>query len=1292
MFSEKNSNLRIIKTGNYLKGYRVIAALLGIILIIATVGTAVITAYAANDTTAVKKSNYVISNMSGAQQALEDIADEYYISALVYLKDVYTIRKEADAYSDSVATVASGQSVYITGVDADSGRNIWYKVQYNSEGGTYTGYVEREFLACADERFLAWEERYVTTVKRESTSSETDCSDIEAFPESYKDALYELKKAHPEWIFVKQSTGLDFNPCVAAEGTGAYSLIYTKSAKSSWIEAKYDNSWSYATDGIIAYYMDPRNFLSETQIFQFEQQTYNKSYHTEESVKKVLNGTFMSGGIEGESVTYAAQFMTLADRYNISPILQAARVRQEQGVQGTSPLISGTYAGFEGYYNYYNVGAVSSNPIIGGLTYAKENGWDSRIKALEGGVTFLCNGYVSKGQDTLYLQKFDVDASFYGVLTHQYMQNIAAPSSEASSAYKAYKNTGLLSGTPFVFRIPVYNNMPSGRSVKPESPDTLSVNIEEVENLPVEQNAVIIPYINGGISEAYEYTYSSSDTSIAAVDENGVITGKRPGSAVITCRAGTAGSVSCKVSVIKADIAIGDVERPDIELTYDPDKTLGDISLPDSFTWVDASTVPVVDNQGYTAIYSPDESRYNSMTMTLEVSVSKATVDAADIDIPEDISASAGAELQTVALPNHFVWEDALQTVAAKAGTYSYMATYCPDEANYNVTEGIEIPVSVICSEHRFSQWSEPAGGYITRTCEICGESESLKVEEKVTDEDCTTLGHNMVDGKCTRCGYTEPTLQEHTHDYTLSSDTSTCTADGVKTYTCSCGDSYTEDAKAAGHHMVTKNGKSVCDICGYEYIPTAAVTPVPTSVPGVTPTPTAVPTKASVPTKAVTPAITATPTPVVPQITTLVRPTQAVTPTPTTAPTTASVPTKAVTPAITATPTPVVPQITTLVKPTQAVTPTPTAAPTTVSVPTKAVTPAITATPTPVVPQITTLVRPTQGVTPTPTAAPTTASMPTKAVTPAITATPTPVVPQITTLVKPTQAVTPTPTTAPTTTAAPTQSAAPTQESAPASVSGSDAGKETVVEAPVNEVTTAASTPAVVMPQITSLVTDKSDIASVEDSSSEEVSSTSAEDTDSKEELNKSTEESEDTDRTDNIEIEAGEGASWQISGDDTVKEQLEGMDMTVTFGEANIPDKIVKRLKTDDYMTMSIAYDGAFGFDALLTVETGEEHAGKYANLYYYNEDRDRLELVDSVKVDMTGRAAFNMKHASDYVISFSDKQMIVNNGSNVAMFAVMAVILAGGLGVLIFVLLKTGLAKNKDDDFYFDLDDDR
>ena len=70
---------------------------------------------------------------------------------------------------------------------------------------------------------------------------------------------------------------------------------------------------------------------------------------------------------------------------------------------------------------------------------------------------------------------------------------------------------------------------------------------------------------------------------------------------------------------------------------------------------------------------------------------------------------------------------------------------------------------------------------------------------------------------------------EPHTHSYTSQvTKQPTCTATGVKTYTCECGNSYTEDIKATGHNYVdqivapttTDKGytEHTCSVCGYSY------------------------------------------------------------------------------------------------------------------------------------------------------------------------------------------------------------------------------------------------------------------------------------------------------------------------------------------------------------------------------------------------------------------------------------------------------------------------------------------
>lgn len=430
--------------------------------------------------------------------ALREVSKNKDIMAVVYLTEGYPVRSSASISADVVAEVKSGQTVVIRDAERNEEQEVWCKVSFWQQEQEYTGYIQRENLACSDEVFLEWEKScgmnsgQMPDVLTEGESNVY--ADVEQFPESYREALNALKKEHPNWIFAKMETGLEWKYVVEQELIGGRSLIPTSLA-GYLQEGKFSNGWAYATKEALEYYLDPRNGLTEKEIFQFEQLTFNTSYHMEceSAVQGFLNNTFMSGNVPQTVMTYAHVFWAIGKELNISPFHLASRVYQEQG-KGTSPLISGTYQGYEGYYNYFNVGAsgkTNREVIENGLAYAKRNNWSSPYLSLYYGSKVIGSNYISKGQDTIYLQKFDVDNSHSGMFWHQYMQNICAPSSEAVSIRKLYMETGSLDNV-FVFKIPVYVNMPDTACSKPTSSDRVILSVPK----EYEKSEVYIDGIN----------------------------------------------------------------------------------------------------------------------------------------------------------------------------------------------------------------------------------------------------------------------------------------------------------------------------------------------------------------------------------------------------------------------------------------------------------------------------------------------------------------------------------------------------------------------------------------------------------------------------------------------------------------------------------------------------------------------------------------------------------------------------------------------------------------------------
>ena len=303
-----------------------------------------------------------------AQKSFAALVSEKPLMALLYHADSYDVRREADTESGKTDSLEIGQTLYVQGVEITED-DVWYRVQYLQNGAEGTGYVQSYYLAYSDEDWLAWEEAYLQPVLEQGLdiykstaygmrtysmlTYAVDTSDISAFPGAYQADLRSLKSAHPNWTFVPMRTGLDFNTSVSKE-MGGKSLIQrtASNVEKGWVgnPCPSEIGWNYATRPAVAYHMDPRNFLTETYIFQFEQLTFNASYHTESAVQSFLNNTFLKGKLadDPQGRTYAKAFYEIGSGRKLSPIHLASRVYQEQG-QGTSGLISGTYPGYEGY-------------------------------------------------------------------------------------------------------------------------------------------------------------------------------------------------------------------------------------------------------------------------------------------------------------------------------------------------------------------------------------------------------------------------------------------------------------------------------------------------------------------------------------------------------------------------------------------------------------------------------------------------------------------------------------------------------------------------------------------------------------------------------------------------------------------------------------------------------------------------------------------------------------------------------------------------------------------------------
>ena len=302
----------------------------------------------------------------------------------------------------------------------------------------------------------------------------------QGFPESYKPYLRQLHAQYPQWIFKAADTGLDWESVLAAESKIGTSLVASSSPASwkSMAEGAYDfttgkyieydsGGWVCASKEIVAYYLDPRNFINPIGAFQFLTHSYDETTQTKEGLQKVIKNSFMSGSFpESGYDTYADVLMEAGKISGVNPYVLASMILVEQGSSGAGGCISGTVSGYEGYYNFFNIGAYKSgsmSAVTRGVWYASQSGsygrpWDSRYKSIVGGARFYGAQYVQQNKNTLYFKKFNVMNGLSSVGTGQYMTNIQGAESEAASLRNGY--TDSLSD-PITLIIPVYKNMPS---------------------------------------------------------------------------------------------------------------------------------------------------------------------------------------------------------------------------------------------------------------------------------------------------------------------------------------------------------------------------------------------------------------------------------------------------------------------------------------------------------------------------------------------------------------------------------------------------------------------------------------------------------------------------------------------------------------------------------------------------------------------------------------------------------------------------------------------------------------
>ena len=300
------------------------------------------------------------------------------------------------------------------------------------------------------------------------------------FPKEYWPGLCNIKINNPNWVFNPVNTGLDFKTAVEKESACGKNTLQTTNPEyiDNSCTTKTDSGYVHASQKAVAYYMNPINFLDEKNIFMFESNYINTGV-SDASYIAIVNSRLAN--YAKNLPTIATAMNNACKTNNVNQVMLSSRIIQELGTTGLATAgdfkgqllscISGAYTTRYGtllngksmdyYYNFFNVGVFdgsNGDAAYRAVYYAANNGWGGTgnqetdlTLAIGGGANFLKTKYMDKGQYTVYTQKFNIHPlNSNNLYVNQYMTNLKGPSSEASIAYSAYKNAGIL-GSPFIF-------------------------------------------------------------------------------------------------------------------------------------------------------------------------------------------------------------------------------------------------------------------------------------------------------------------------------------------------------------------------------------------------------------------------------------------------------------------------------------------------------------------------------------------------------------------------------------------------------------------------------------------------------------------------------------------------------------------------------------------------------------------------------------------------------------------------------------------------------------------------
>ena len=205
-----------------------------------------------------------------------------------------------------------------------------------------------------------------------------------------------------------------------------------------------------ATEEEVLSFVNPENLVG----------SYNKYQFLDLGEQNGISAETLDAYLKGKGVLSGKGdvFKAAAEENNISEVYLVIHACLESG-SGMSTLANGV--DFDGtvVYNLFGIGAVDSDPIYGGASYAYSEGWTTVEDAIWGGAKWISENYINNRnyrQNTLYKMRWNPESP----ANHQYATDIEWPSKQAedmAAMFEAFPSAS------YRYEIPVYRGMKKPR-------------------------------------------------------------------------------------------------------------------------------------------------------------------------------------------------------------------------------------------------------------------------------------------------------------------------------------------------------------------------------------------------------------------------------------------------------------------------------------------------------------------------------------------------------------------------------------------------------------------------------------------------------------------------------------------------------------------------------------------------------------------------------------------------------------------------------------------------------------